>query len=229
MELFNKHIILVARRIPRTLEGVVGKPVGVRVPPSAPSKLCRRSAKCRAPFLFRMGPKGGLERARGAERLARKRATLRSPSAPRPADRPEARSPEAHRSSPPTGRERASDVPPPDVWRSLGFPPRRPSSRGRSMSRSRVSRSPRRPGRWPEGRGPGGRVHPSAPSQCSKDSRLDAGIPCESGYGLKLFEDKSNVTNVNCTSHETSIDYTPSPAVRFSVVTASPLTFVSRR
>ncbi len=123
-------------------------------------------------FLFRTGPKGGLERASGADRSGRKSPTLRRASAPRPAVRPEARSPEAHRASPPKrglepencrrpDREEKGDlvepvrqasrregegenaVPRPFKGRTRGFPPSGPAfAAGRRVGQSLVGRVP---------------------------------------------------------------------------------------
>ncbi len=68
------------------LEGVVGKPVGVRVPPSAPVETNWRSATLGAIFVS-TGALRGLERARGADRIGRKRGREReSESAGSPDD-----------------------------------------------------------------------------------------------------------------------------------------------
>ena len=87
-----------------------------------------------APLEGVVGKPGGLERARGADRIGRKSPTLRRAPAPRPAEgrRRERRSLIGRV---PAGLERARALPLPDETRSLGFPPHHSSCRSPTSRR----------------------------------------------------------------------------------------------
>ena len=80
----------------------MGKPVGVRVPPSAPVEIHRRSEDLGA-FSLSTGALQGLEREPAADRIGRESPTLGGRQAGEPAGRAKANPPDPHRPSPPFG------------------------------------------------------------------------------------------------------------------------------
>jgi hypothetical protein len=105
------------------LEGVVGKPMGVRAPPSAPVETYWCSSILGAFFVSTGAPRG-LEPARSADRLGRKSPTLRRATAPRRAAVADGVIAEAHAVEPPLRHHRlGGDTPLPHPGSETGMSP----------------------------------------------------------------------------------------------------------